>query len=668
MMPDIHLEKNSADKSKDSELMNLYPDDRRVIIDRGELLAGILDKGLLGTKQNSIVHIICNDAGSSAARDFFNQIQRCVNYWLTHRGFTVGEADMEGKPETMRKIADEIEAAKKQVGELVKRAQEGKLKQQPGQTMYQSFEDVVNKALGEARNTTGKLVKDSFTETNNSIVAMQLAGSKGSVNNIAQIVSCVGQQNVVGQRIRFGFQDRTLPHYQKSDQGAASRGFVENSYLKGLTPYEFFFHMMSGREGLIDTAVKTASTGYIQRKLVKSMEDLTVRYDGTVRNSMNEVVQFLYGEDGMDGRWIEGQSFDTYKLTAEKVRRNFSWDFDDDQLGEAAAGGDEVVRYMTDDAIQRILTDPEVQRLIQEEYEQLQDDREIIAGSIRMSGNKLDSSSLSMPVNISRLIRTHIRGSSINTVRGVSDLQPDEVIRAVQELCDKLVIVRGDDSISREANYNATILFKCLVRTELSSKRVIKQHRMTRAVFMNVVGDIENKFSRSYAPPGDLAGVLAAQSIGEPTTQMTLNTFHNAGIASKNVTLGVPRLNELMSIAKKIKTPQLTIFVRPHLWKDSDAYSKLQVKLEYARLNKLVKETRIYYDPDATSSVIAQDREWVEQSAFLDADLVDHKSLGPWVLRMELGRTQLTRAKIGLEDIKQKVSYPAAHEHIEPAS
>lgn len=295
-----------------------------------------------------------------------------------------------------------------------------------------------------------------------------------------------------------------------------------------------------------------------------------------------------------------------------------------------------------------------MQRLIQEEYDQLQDDREVIAGALRMA-DKVGKDSLFMPVNMSRLIRTHIRGSSIDTVRGVSDLRPDTVIELVRELCDKLVVVRGDDLISLEANRNATRLFKCLVRAELSSKRVIMRHRMTEVVLRNVIGDVENKFSRSYAPPGDLAGVLAAQSIGEPTTQMTLNTFHNAGIAAKNVTLGVPRLTELMSIAKNIKTPQLTIFVKEHLWKDEDAYSKLQVKLEYARLSKLVKETRIYYDPDAKSSVIAQDREWVEPAALLEEGEVNHSGLGPWVLRLELGRAQLDRAKIGLEDIKEKI-------------
>lgn len=294
----------------------------------------------------------------------------------------------------------------------------------PGKSMYESFEHVVNTALGGARDVTGKLVEASYNEMNNSIVAMMLAGSKGSINNIAQIVSCVGQQNVVGQRVRFGFQDRTLPHFQKSDQGAASRGFVENSYLKGLTPYEFFFHMMSGREGLIDTAVKTASTGYIQRKLVKSMEDLTVRYDGTVRNSMNEVVQFLYGEDGMDGRWIEEQAFATYNLTAEELRKKFSWDLDDDKLGEASAGGDQIVKYMTDEAVQTIRTDPSVQRLIDEEFEVLQEDREVIAGAL-IQANKISKNALNLPVNLARLIRTHIRGSSIDTVRGVSDLRPD---------------------------------------------------------------------------------------------------------------------------------------------------------------------------------------------------------------------------------------------------
>ena len=133
--------------------------------------------------------------------------------------------------------------------------------------------------MQQARATTGNEAESSLT-IKNGIKAMVKAGSKGSFINISQIIACVGQQNVQGKRIKSGFRDRTLPHFAKDDLGPISRGFIQNSYLKGLTPCEFFFHAMAGREGLIDTAVKTAETGYIQRKLIKSMEDVVVQYDG----------------------------------------------------------------------------------------------------------------------------------------------------------------------------------------------------------------------------------------------------------------------------------------------------------------------------------------------------------------------------------------------------
>ena len=136
----------------------------------------------------------------------------------------------------------------------------------------------------------------------------------------------VGQQNVEGKRIPFGFRHRTLPHFIKDDYGPESRGFVENSYLAGLTPSEFFFHAMGGREGLIDTAVKTSETGYIQRRLIKAMESVMVAYDGTVRNSNQYVVQLCYGEDGMAGEHIEFQNLGTVKPNNSTFRRKFFFD------------------------------------------------------------------------------------------------------------------------------------------------------------------------------------------------------------------------------------------------------------------------------------------------------------------------------------------------------
>lgn len=189
---------------------------------------------------------------------------------------------------------------------IIRDAQEGKLEATPGNTMRQTFEIKVNAALNDARKKTGEDAEKSLSEYNNFKV-MSIAGSKGSSLNISQVIACVGQQNVEGKRIPFGFRYRTLPHFIKDDYGPASKGFVFNSYLSGLTPQEFFFHAMGGREGLIDTAVKTAQTGYIQRRLIKAMEGLTLQYDGSVRNSNGDLIQLRYGEDGMDGATVEHQ-------------------------------------------------------------------------------------------------------------------------------------------------------------------------------------------------------------------------------------------------------------------------------------------------------------------------------------------------------------------------
>lgn len=212
----------------------------------------------------------------------------------------------------------------------MKLAQNMKLKVQPGKTILETFEAKVNKVMNEARDQAGKTAFNSLSGENK-IKLMVSAGSKGNLNNISQIMACVGQQNVEGKRIPFGFYRRTLPHFPKDDYGPLSKGFVENSYLRGLTPHEFYFHAMGGREGVIDTAVKTSETGYIQRRLVKALEDVQVKYDGTVRNCFGHILQFLYGEDGMAAEKLEGQEFRIVNLDNQKLRAECSFMKDDNE-------------------------------------------------------------------------------------------------------------------------------------------------------------------------------------------------------------------------------------------------------------------------------------------------------------------------------------------------
>lgn len=258
-------------------------------------------------------------------------------------------------------------------------------------TIRESFESLVNMELNRARDNAGKSAEKSLKEHNN-VKQMVISGSKGSFLNISQMTACVGQQNVEGKRIPFGFKDRTLPHFTKDDHSPESRGFVENSYLRGLTPQEFFFHAMGGREGLIDTAVKTAETGYIQRRLVKALEDVAAKYDGTVRNALGDIVQFCYGEDGMDGAKLEKQTIRSMSMSDAEFERRYKIDV----IGSNPLNPKLVEYRVTEDLINK----PESQERFDQEFNALLKDREALRYKI-FPNNTTDKWAL--PCNLGNL-------------------------------------------------------------------------------------------------------------------------------------------------------------------------------------------------------------------------------------------------------------------------
>ena len=294
----INIEKIEDNKPYDDHT------DENLIIQRGEILAGIVGKNLVGAREGGLIHIVWKDLGYTECREIISNIQYVVNNWLVNTGFTVGVSDIIARPEIVAEVREKLLEHKRKVRKIINTTQNGKLEQQPGKSVIESFESKVNTTLNDARSVASNVALKSLLNDNR-LKEMQKAGSKGGPNNICQIMACVGQQNVEGKRIAFGFSRRTLPHFTKDDFGPESRGFVENSYVIGLTPSEFYFHAMGGREGLIDTAVKTADTGYISRRLMKALEDVMVQYDGTVRTSREVLIQFLYGEDGMSSESFE---------------------------------------------------------------------------------------------------------------------------------------------------------------------------------------------------------------------------------------------------------------------------------------------------------------------------------------------------------------------------
>jgi DNA-directed RNA polymerase II subunit RPB1 len=530
ILPKINLTASANNGPPKGKKQNFNSYDNKVTIIEGELLEGTIDKKTIGTSMGGLIHTAWLDQGHEETARFMNQIQQLVNHWILQQSFSIGACDAVADVGTMKQIEATINKAKLQVLDLVRQGQLGKqgnLEIQPGRTMMESFEQLVNKVLNTARDHAGKSAQSSLDETN-SVKAMVTAGSKGSFINISQIIACVGQQNVEGKRIPYGFKKRTLPHFSKDDLGPESRGFVENSYLRGLTPQEFFFHAMGGREGLIDTACKTAETGYIQRRLVKAMETVMARYDGTVRTSGGQIVQFLYGEDGMDAVWIERQDFDSLTLAKKEFEERYVMNTTAADFGI----DDQGVTFLEPDVLEDCRTDPEVQILLDKEAETLREDQahlRIIMAN-REPGRESDESSYA-PGNIRRVIKNAQLQFRIDKGQP-SDLHPRIAMMKITELLDRLTVVVGDDPLSIEAQNNATSLYRILIRSMLSSKRVLKEFRLSEAALNWVIGEVETRFHTAKVNAGEMVGVLAAQSIGEPATQMTLNV--RAVIALRN--------------------------------------------------------------------------------------------------------------------------------------
>lgn len=611
-------------------------------IDNGELMFGLLTKKVVGATSGGIIHIVYNELGWLAARNFFTGCQTVVNYWLYHNGFSIGIGDTIPDKATIEKIEGAVKEQKDKVEELVVKATTNTLESLPGMNVRETFESLVSAALNRARDMAGSRTEESLKDINNAVI-MARSGSKGSTINIAQMTALVGQQSVEGKRIPFGFKYRTLPHFTKDDYSPESRGFVENSYLRGLTPSEFFFHAMAGREGLIDTAVKTAETGYIQRRLVKALEDVMVKYDGTVRNSLGDIVQFIYGEDGLDAVYIEKQKVDSINMGDKQFEQKYKLDVMDMEDPYDMASKLECAGELTSDV--------EVQNLLDEEYEQLLKDRDMLRW---VNKKKKDDQEMQLPLNITRILDSAQRLFKLGDTQR-SDLHPRHVIDSVRDLLSKMIIVRGDDKLSLEADKNSTLLIKAQLRQRLAFKRVAMAEKMSKLAFDKAIGELESRFTRALVNPGEMVGILAAQSIGEPATQMTLNTFHFAGVSSKNVTLGVPRLKEILNIATNIKTPSMVVYQEGDQSQETAKY--LRSAVEHTNLRSVTYATEIYYDPDPENTNIEQDQDMVDSHYMVpDENNEMHDSnLSRWLLRIVLDRQKMLDKGLNVDDVAIRI-------------
>ncbi|KAI3678420.1 hypothetical protein L6452_37711 [Arctium lappa] len=525
---------------RDKPYETMCPNDGYVYIYNSELISGQLGKATLGNgNKDGLYSVLLRDYNSHAAAACMNRLAKLSARWIGNHGFSIGIDDVQPGDDLNDNTSRIISEGNRKCDNFILDFNKGKLKLQPGCNAAQTLEAEITGVLNKIRDETGKVCMEKLHWRNSPLIMSQ-CGSKGSPINISQMIACVGQQSVGGQRAPNGFIDRSLPHFQRMSKTPAAKGFVANSFYSGLTATEFFFHTMGGREGLVDTAVKTADTGYMSRKLIKGLEDLSVYYDNTVRDSSACIVQFTYGGDGRDPSQMEGKAgfplnFDRLLMKAKATC----------PAGKHRGMSSSEIREMVDERFSMHDMTPE--------------------GGCSEDFRK----------KLKEFIEKY--ATTLESTRRA--LQPHNV-----EIHDEESTILEDVAQSISG---------------ITSQQL--------QVFLNTC---ISRYHQKKIDAGTNIGAIGAQSIGEPGTQMTLKTFHFAGVASMNVTLGVPRIKEILNAAKKISTPVITAKLNTN---NNISFAKLvKGQMERTLLGQVAKSIKLVLGLRSASIVISLDKETIQ--------------------------------------------------------
>jgi len=639
IMPPLSLKYKTKSFKDDKDEFNTS--NKVLEIKNGEYIRGQMDKGVLADGTKGLLHRTCNDFGNMASAKFIDDLQNIITEYMKSSSFSVGISDLISDEKTKSEIIEVITKKKSDVKNLIDQVQIGIFENNTGRTNEQEFETQVNNILNKATDESGKIGREKLNK-NNGFVTMVNSGSKGSDLNISFMISCLGQQNVDGKRIPYGFEHRTLPHFTKYDDSPGARGFVESSYINGLTPQELFFHAMGGRVGLIDTAVKTSTTGYIQRKLIKGLEDLMVNYDMTVRTNKGKIVQFSYGEDNIDTTKVETQNLPIVTMSVQDIFAHFN-------IPEESGKNKTLSHIFLKNTLTRY---KKQSKEMAEKCSKYTDMMIKLRNDIvkNVFGNKGDSG-VSCPVAFSYVIG-NVQGQANITSSSLVDITPIEAFELIEKAYDNLLKIHYAPP---------TLLFKTLYYYYLSPKDLLIVKRFNKTALILLLDTIILDYKRSIVAPGEMVGMIAGQSIGEVSTQMTLNTFHFAGVASKsNVTRGVPRIEEILSLSENPKNPSLTIFLKEEDETQKDKAQSIMYMLEHTKLEEVVKSVEICFDPDNLSTMIEEDKDTIEQfKAFENmidecnnsSLLNDENEKSKWIIRMVMDPEVMLEKNITMDDI-----------------
>jgi DNA-directed RNA polymerase II subunit RPB1 len=631
-------ENNKIDKKKKYTFKDLFSaildnnisiDKRGLKIKKGNLLEGIIDKGI----NKTIISKIWNKLGPDKASDYLFNIQRLAIQYLYDRGFSVGLGDCVLPKEAMSEVELFLEKRKVEVMNLITQVENNPEIMDP----IVLEETIKGMFTLKAKDTVLKIIMKYLDDKNNFYVLVN-SGAKGKKTNLHEIMASLCQTIFLTHRIQKKVYNRTISHFHQNDDSGFARGFIENSLLKGLTAEEFFFYHMSGREGLIDTAIKTADSGYIQRKMVKGCEDIHIAYDGTVRTATNQLIQIIYADCNFNHVKLVKHQIESFEEKNSDLLKQ--WKIVDKDLKKHSK-----LTKSKFDSDKKLL-----QRYDKDLINYL---NEIRHASILTELNyRAAPNSFSLPFDLHRIISD--AKSEYNTG---DPLKISYIINRIEDVLKlentKLVFKRETDKmmLKEHDSDRVKLVLKTILMDSLHPKKCIYKYKFLKKGFDFVIDELIKNYNDAMLPPGEMVGALTALHMGEPTTQLTLNTFHSTGSGNSGIQ-GVPRFKELIDVNKNVKTPIMDIYALDEFNSIELKVLQLRSALKYTSLYDITKNVQLIYDPLPTSDTSYNVLDKVSNPLFSSLKKKTDLTTLPLLYRFNLDKESLLDKSINMLELK----------------
>jgi DNA-directed RNA polymerase II subunit RPB1 len=616
------------------------PANPKILIQHGRLDKGILGDDVLGFKKNGLVQLVWDEYGVESTRKFIDNTSRLANNYNMFYGMSVGIKDLHITKDLHNQIKQLYETKKIELNHEITEVENN-----PDMSNEKLFEYSVNSKMAVIRDDASKLIMAN-TGPDNGFVIMMNCG-KGAAINFTQMCGIIGQQDFHGGRMPKNYNDRTLPYFYKNDDRAEARGFIESSFLNGLNLPNLIFNSIAAREGMIDQAVRTSESGYIQRKLIKSTEDSMVNYDGTVRNAVGRILQFTYGDSGADTIKQYEYHFKLMDMSNSEVEIRYKFTIEEMKKVKNFSEKDNESYYKNMLKIRDTLRKTQVKATL--DY--------ITLGTTYM-----------LPVNLHRIVDNirntdELKGDVCYDVMYIMNMITNILKNENTMLCCMTQKERENpNSVKFRDDQTAKTAFRFALFDILAPKKCMFNYKLSIKQLETISKDIIKNFNKNIVEPGEMVGLIAAQSLGEPITQLMLKAIHSAGIGGKGGTdIGVDRIREVFSLSKNPKAAFMTIYLNKEYQNKKDFANKIASYIKFTTIKDIRQKIEIFYDPEP-----------YEKDGFFEKDNIigifqthqpNKESCSnsidglPWLMRIEFDKEKLLNKEVSLLDIKSKFCY-----------